>query len=113
MAYSAAATTISPMRTVVAKLEQLTADFRSLLITSFAIAAVCFGLPFLALPNEDVAIRFSLLLALVWIALVVFAFVRYGSRALWCLFGLPLTSYWFVVLHSIVAACRQNIKYCP
>jgi len=101
------------MTASVAKFEQLTTDFRSLLLTSFAIAAICFGLPFLAIPSTDAAIRFSLLLALVWIALVVFAFVRYRLRAVWCLFGLPLTGYWFVVLYSIAAACAQNIKNCP
>jgi hypothetical protein len=98
----------------VAKIEQVTDDFRSLLITSLAIATVSFGLPFLRPPGAaDLAIRFSLLLALVWIALIVFAFVKYRTRALWCLFGLPFISYWFVVLPSIAAACAQNIKNCP
>ena len=97
-----------------AKIEQVTDDFRSLLITSLAIATVSFGLPFLRPPGAaDLAIRISLLLALVWIALIVFAFVKYGTRALWCLFGLPFISYWFVVLSSIAAACAQNIKNCP
>ena len=96
-----------------AKLEQVPRDFRSLLVTSFAMATLSFGLPFLPFEGADAAIKFSLLLALVWIGVVVFAFVRYGSRALWCLFGLPFISYWFVVLHSIAAACAQNIKNCP
>jgi hypothetical protein len=79
----------------VTKIEQVTNDFRSLLITSLAIATVSFGLPFLRPPGAaDLAIRFSLLLALVWIALIVSAFVKYGTRALWCLFGLPFISYW-------------------
>jgi hypothetical protein len=93
----------------VAKIEQVTGDFRSLLITSLAIATVSFGLPFLRPPGAaDLAIRFSLLLALVWIALIVFAFVKYRTRALWCLFGLPFISYWFVVLSSIATACAQS-----
>jgi hypothetical protein len=98
---------------VPAKVKQVTSCFRSLLLTSFAIATLSFGLPFLALPGADEAIKFSLLLALVWIALTVFAFVKYGRRALWCLFGVPFVGYWFVVLYSIASACAQNIKNCP
>jgi len=109
----APATTISLHEDTVAKFGQVTTDFRLLLLTSFAIAAICFGFPFLAIPNQDAAVRFSLLLALVWIALVIFAFVRYGLRAVWCVFGLPLAGYWFVMLYSIAAACAQNLNNCP
>jgi hypothetical protein len=76
------------------------------MLMSFAIATLSFGLPFLALPGADAVVKFSLLLALVWIALTIFAFVKYGLRALWCLLGVPFVSYWFVVVYSIASACQ-------
>jgi len=98
---------------IAAKVKGMTGTFRSLFLTSLAVATLSFGLPFLALPSETTAIKFSLLLALVWIALIVFAFVRYRWLALWCLFASPLVGYWFVVLHSVASACAENIQNCP
>jgi hypothetical protein len=62
-----------------------------------------------AFEGADAAIKFSLLLA--WGAEESSSsHLRYGSRALWCLFGIALL-YWFVVLH--IGSVRQNIKNCP
>lgn len=98
---------------IAAKLNCITSNFRSLLLSSFVVGTFSFGLPFLALPNESTAFQFSLLLAFVWMVVIVFAFVKYQWRALRFLFGVPLVGYWFVVLYSIAAGCAQNIKNCP
>lgn len=113
LANSHQATTIKCVAGFAAKMNRVTSDFRSLLLSSFAVAALSFALPFFALPTEAAAFKFSLLLAFVWISMVVFAGVKYRWRALWLLFGVPLVGYWFVVLYSIAAACAQNIKNCP
>lgn len=113
LANSIGPTTINCVASIAAKVNGIANNFRSLLITSFAVATLSFGLPFLALPSEAAALKFSLLLALFWIGLTIFSFVKYRWRALWCLFGIPRVAYWFVVLYLLASACAQNIRNCP
>jgi len=89
-------------------------SFRSLLAVSLLIAFLSFGIPFATEPGSiDAAIKISLLLTLLWTALLIFAFIRFKWPALWCLFGAPLTGYWLFVLYRIAFACGHNIKNCP
>jgi hypothetical protein len=87
--------------------------FGSLLLISFSITVLSFGLPFLSIPLRDEAIKLSLVLAFAWIGLMIFGFFKYRWRALWLLLGAPLVGYWPFVLYSIASACAHNIKNCP
>jgi len=104
---------MAPMNATL-RLPDLMNSFRSVLAVSFLIAFLSFGIPFITEPGAiDGAIKASLFLTLLWTALVIFAFTRFRWRALWLWFGLPLTSYWLVVLYLMASGCAHNIKNCP
>jgi len=85
---------------------KIVSNFASTFATSVVIAALSF-IFFFGAP------RLSVVLTLVWIGMVVFAFTKYKLRALWFLLGTPLAGYGFVVLYRIAEGCAQNVKNCP
>ena len=54
-----------------------------------------------------------MVLTLVWIGIVVFAFTKFKLRAFWFLLGTPLAGYGFFVLYRIAEGSAQNVKNCP
>src|SRR4051794_21888105 len=96
------------------KMQSLSTSFRTLFVASLAIAALGIAVPFVTAPGSmDAAIKFCMLLTLVWIVLVIFVFTKFKWRGLWCLLGAPLTGYWCIVLYLIASGCAHNIKNCP
>ena len=88
------------------RIEYMISDFWSSFVVSLIIAAFCL----IFLPGSLTA---SALLSLVWIVLVVFAFIKFKLRAFWFLLGMPLAAYWLWVLYAIGSGCAQNVKNCP
>lgn len=102
------------MKDAPTKAADLTNSFRSLLLASLLMAALCFAVPFLVAPGAwDGAIKVSEFLTMLWIILVIVAFTKFKWRGFWFFIGAPLVGYWFYVLYSIVLACAENIKNCP
>jgi hypothetical protein len=94
--------------------KNLTRNFRSLFFASLFMATLSFAVPFLIAPGaRDGAIKVSVFLTMLWVALVIFAFARFKWRAFWFLLGTPLTGYWLFVLSWIASRCAENIKNCP
>lgn len=85
---------------------KIVSNFASAFATSLVMAALSF-IFFFDAP------RLSLVLTLVWIAIVFFAFTKFKLRAFWFLLGTPLAGYGFFVLYRIAAGCAQNVKNCP
>jgi hypothetical protein len=63
--------------------------------------------------NTDLAIRASAVLAFSWLAVVVYAFIKFKKRGLWFLLGTPLIGFWFFVLFLIAWGCAHNVRACP
>ena len=88
--------------------------FKRLLVVSLVLATLTFIMPWAAGPaTRDLAIRVSLAVAVGWLAILVYAVVRFKSRALWLLLGTPLVGFWFFVLFLIAWGCAHNLKACP
>jgi hypothetical protein len=66
-----------------------------LLLPSLAVAALAFGLPWLAHFADR---GLSLLFHLAWLGFLIAALVHSGRRGLWLLLGAPLALFWPVVL---------------
>jgi hypothetical protein len=63
--------------------------------------------------NTDTAIKVSAVLAVLWGALIRFAFTKFRKRALCFLLGTPVIVFWFFVLFLIAWGSAHNIKACP
>jgi hypothetical protein len=88
--------------------------FRTLLLISIGLAILAFVTPLAVKPaSTDLAIRASAVLAASWFAVVVYAFIKFGKRALWFLLGTPLIGFWFFVLFLIAWGCAHNVRACP
>jgi hypothetical protein len=88
--------------------------FRPLLLISFGLALLAFVTPWAVRPaNTDLAIRASAVLAFSWLAVVVYAFIKFKKRGLWFLLGTPLIGFWFFVLFLIAWGCAHNVRACP
>jgi hypothetical protein len=88
--------------------------FRPLLLISFGLALLAFVTPWAVRPaNTDPAIRASAVLAFSWLAVVVYAFIKFKKRGLWFLLGTPLIGFWFFVLFLIAWGCAHNVRACP
>jgi hypothetical protein len=56
-----------------------------------SVAALAFGTPWLVRPaNTDTAIKVNAVLAVLWGALILFAFTKFRERALWFVLGSPV-----------------------
>ena len=69
------------------------------LVASLALAACAFGLPWLTHFADQ---GISIIAHLAWIGLLIEAFLRFRSRALWLLLGAPLALFWPVSLAIIL-----------
>jgi len=91
-----------------------TKTFRALFFVSLGLAILAFVTPLAVKPASiDLAIRFSAVLAALWLALVVYAFIKFKKRGLWFLLGTPLIGFWFFVLFLIALGCAHNVSACP
>jgi len=87
---------------------------KSQFAVSLGIALLACFLPYLFSPgSRDSFIRYSLGLALVWLVLLLVAFIRYRSRSLWFLLGLPFAFYWPFMLLMLAWNCARNLRQCP
>jgi hypothetical protein len=87
--------------------------FRPLLLISFGLALLAFVTPWAVRPaNTDLGIRASAVLAFSWLAVVVYAFIKFKKRGLWFLLGTPLIGFWFFVLFLIAWGCAHNVRAC-
>jgi hypothetical protein len=91
-----------------------TKPFRQLFLISLGLAILAVVTPLAVRPaSTDVAIRVSVLVAASWVAIVVYAFIKFKKRGLWFLLGTPLIVFWFFVLFVIAWGCAHNVKACP
>jgi hypothetical protein len=91
-----------------------TKAFRPLLAISLGLALVAFIAPLAVRPAMmDLAIRASAFLAASWLAMVVYALIKFKKRGLWFLLGTPLIGFWFFVLFLIAWGCAHNVSACP
>jgi len=91
-----------------------TKGFRSLLLTSFGFAILASVTLSVVRPaNADSAVRASAAVAVFWVAIVVYAFIRFKKRGLWFLLGTPLVVFWFFLLFVIAWGCAHNVGACP
>jgi hypothetical protein len=87
---------------------------RKLLAISLGLAILAFVTPLAVKPaTTDLAIRASAVLAASWLALVVYAFIKFGKRGLWFLLGTPLIGFWFFALFLIAWGCAHTVRACP
>jgi hypothetical protein len=88
--------------------------FRKLVAISLGLAILALVTPLAVKPaSTDLAIRASAVLAALWLAVVVYAFIKFGKRGLWFLLGTPLIGFWFFVLFLIAWGCAHNVRACP
>jgi len=88
--------------------------FRPLLVISLGLAILAFVTPWaVRSASTDLAIRASAVLAASWLAVVVYAFIKFGKRGLWFLLGTPLIGFWFFVLFLIAWGCAHNVRAGP
>jgi hypothetical protein len=67
--------------------------------------------PWLVRPaNTDTAIKVSAVLAVLWGALILFAFTKFRNRALWFLLGTPVIVFWFFVLFLGICPQYQGLS---
>lgn len=62
---------------------------------------------------SDATIRVSLVLAIVWVLGLLAALIRYRSKGLWFLAGLPFAMYWPFVLFMLAWGCARDFHQCP
>jgi hypothetical protein len=82
--------------------------FALLLTASLLIAAADFA----AFCYSDLLLQAAFALPLVWIGIVVSAFVRYGRRGYWLLFGMPFALYGWTAIGLILyyhACCHGDL----
>src|SRR6266536_2494599 len=83
--------------------------FKRLLLVSIALATLAFIMPWAAGPaTRDLAIRVSMVLVVGWLAIVVYALIRFGRLGLWFLLGTPLVVFWLFVLFMIAWGCALS-----
>jgi hypothetical protein len=91
----------------------ITTAFRPLLLISLALATLALVTPWAVQPaSTDLAVRGSAVLAASWLAIVVYAFVKFKKRGLWFLLGTPMIVFWLFVLFLIAWGCAHNVKAC-
>jgi hypothetical protein len=79
--------------------------FRQLLAISLGLAILAFVIPLSVRPARlDLAIRASAFLAASWLAMVVYALIKFKKRGLWFLLSTPVIGFWFFVLFLIAGA---------
>ena len=81
---------------------------------SLAIALSAFSGPWLGTIHRDYLIYLSFLLTIVWGLLLAAGILKFRSRGLWLLIGLPLVAYWPVQFFWLWGlACAHNVNACP
>jgi len=80
-------------------------------LLSFGIGLIACLFPYLF--RTDAFILISLSLTLSWLVCLVAALIRYRTRGLWFLVGLPFVLYWPTGLVLMTLACRHNVRACP
>ena len=92
----------------------ITTAFRPLLLFSLALATLALVTAWAVQPaSTDLAVRGSWVLAASWLAIVVYAFVKFKKRGLWFLLGTPMIVFWLFVLFVIAWGCAHNVRACP
>jgi hypothetical protein len=90
-----------------------TKAFRRLFLISLGLAILAVVTPLAVRPASTVlAIRASALVAASWVAIVVYAFIKFKKLGLWFLLGTPLIVFWFFALFVIAWGCAHSLKAC-
>jgi hypothetical protein len=99
------------MRTSIAHMA--TKGFKPLFLISLGLALLAFVTPWAVRPASIVlAIRASAVLAASWVAIVVYAFIKFKKRGLWLLIGTPVIVFGFFMLFVIAWGCAHNVRAC-
>jgi hypothetical protein len=86
-------------------------SFRALLVGSLVVAGIALAAPWmLRYAGFMTSLKASMLLALLWSIVVLFALLRYRKRGFWLLLGAPVALYWSFVFAWVAWNCSHDLK---